>query len=139
MIKSDYLIMLKLKSFAGLLSFEFKTPELGALAFSAITLITTLVGIFRERIFASLIGPGPILDAYVLAHKIPDILYTSTAALFVAATVLPYLAKEETEEEKKQMLSEFFTILLYGSVALSVIGIIIIPTIIPLLGPGFSP
>ncbi len=117
----------------------FSSPEAGAFAYSCVTLLVTLVGIVRERILASTIGPGPVLDAYVLAHKIPDVLYVTTAALFVATTLLPYIVREQSPEKKQRFLSEIYTVQSIGSIVLALILIVLAPVIIPLLAPGFAP
>jgi putative peptidoglycan lipid II flippase len=124
--------------FTKFLSQGFSSPELGALAYSSVTLLVTLIGIFRERLLASLVGPGPVLDAYVLAHKIPDVMYATTAALFVSTTLLPHILRETTEGGKRRLMSEMFTVLIVGSTLLAVVLIFLVPILIPLIGPGFS-
>ncbi len=126
------------KRIARFLSTDFSSPELGAFAYSAVTLLVTFLGIFRERLLASSIGPGSVLDAYVLAHKIPDVLYVTTAALFVSTTLLPYLVREKTPEGKQQLMSEMYTVQLVGSAILAILFIVFNPILMPLIGPGFS-
>lgn len=126
------------KKLTGFLSKGFSDPESGAFAYSCVTLLVALVGIVRERILASTVGPGLVLDAYVVAHKIPDILYMTTAALFVSTTLLPYIIREQSLEKRHRLMSEIYTVQSLGSALLAVILIFLTPYIIPLIAPGFS-
>jgi putative peptidoglycan lipid II flippase len=60
------------------------------LAISAI--MTQLFGLVRDRLLASLVGPGTMLDVYYSAFRIPDILFVTVATLFSASILLPFLA-----------------------------------------------
>lgn len=60
------------------------------LALSAI--MTQLFGLVRDKLLAHLVGPGPMLDAYYSAFRIPDILFVTVATLFSASILLPFLA-----------------------------------------------
>lgn len=60
------------------------------LALSAI--MTQLFGLVRDKLLAHLIGPGPMLDVYYSAFRIPDILFVTVATLFSASILLPFLA-----------------------------------------------
>ncbi len=60
------------------------------LALSAI--MTQLFGLVRDKLLAHLVGPGPMLDVYYSAFRIPDILFVTVATLFSASILLPFLA-----------------------------------------------
>lgn len=60
------------------------------LALSAI--LTQLFGLVRDKLLAHLVGPGPMLDVYYSAFRIPDILFVTVATLFSASILLPFLA-----------------------------------------------
>ena len=63
------------------------------------TLLSQILGLVRDRIFASSIGPGPILDAYYASFKIPDFLYVSLASLASVTVILPLLSQKFREGE----------------------------------------
>lgn len=81
------------------------------LALSAI--MTQLFGLVRDRLLASLVGPGSILDVYYSAFRIPDILFVTVATLFSASILVPFLAnylnKDDTEGSRRFMRDSAIT------------------------------
>jgi putative peptidoglycan lipid II flippase len=115
------------------------SPERAATMFAFFTLLATVLGILRERILASVIGPGVVLDAYALAHKIPDFLYATTATMVASTILLPYLVQRYGRAEQHRFLSQIYTVFSVGTVIICLILIVLCPVIIPILGPGFAP
>ena len=76
----------------------------------------------RERIFAHYFGASSTLDIYLVAFKIPDILFITIASLVSLSVVLPFIAEkrersaEEAREFFNSVLSSF--LLIAGVVAI---------------------
>lgn len=58
--------------------------------------LSLLLGIVRDRLLADYVGIGHVLDLYNISFRIPDLLYGSLLAFISAATVVPFLTKEDT-------------------------------------------
>jgi putative peptidoglycan lipid II flippase len=114
------------------------TSEIAAGFFALCSLATTFVGIFRERLLATMVGPGPILDAYIVGHKIPDFLYATTAAMVSVTILLPFVAKYSESNTEGERFSEIVTVYSIFSVAISGILIIVAPGLVQLIAPGVS-
>ena len=107
--------------------FRFITQEIDGLHAAAyivafLTLGSQVLAIVRDRIFATLLGPGEILDYYYAAFKLPDVYFALFASLFSVYVLLPLLSKknEAGRRHMQKMVGEaciLFTIIM-GVVAL---------------------
>src|SRR3989338_8145893 len=64
-----------------------------AIIISGATLVSRLVGLLRDRIFAHYFGAGPIMDAYYAAFKIPDLIYNLLIVGALSAAFIPTFTK----------------------------------------------
>jgi putative peptidoglycan lipid II flippase len=104
------------------------------------SIISLLLGIFRDRLLAQVVGIGPMLDVYNAAFRIPDLVYGLLLAAVSAATVVPFITKREHEEEedlagKFNSLFFFFGATLF---VLALIAIAILPAVAHYVVPGFD-
>lgn len=108
------------------------------------TLLSQILGLLRDRIFASTIGPGPVLDAYYASFKIPDFLYVSLASLASVTVILPMLSQKfkNGEDEHRaaayHFFNQIFTVFSVTLVFVSIILFIAMPWVAKLVVPGFS-
>ena len=113
-----------------------------AILLGVFSLVSQLIGLFRDRILASTIGPGPTLDIYYAAFRIPDLLYLSIASLASITVLMPFLI-ERMNGSGKEAAREFFNDVFSGFLILLVVvsGIVFafMPKIAPLVAPGFNP
>ena len=65
------------------------------------SIISLLLGIFRDRILAQVVGVGPMLDVYNAAFRIPDLVYAVLLSVVSAATVVPFISKAAREKEEE--------------------------------------
>ena len=63
-------------------------------------LASSLLALFRDRLFAHTFGAGEVLDIYFAAFRIPDLIFVFVASLFSAYALIPMLAGEKEEERK---------------------------------------
>ncbi len=128
-----------------LLMFYNRTSGINEAAFllGFFTLLSQILGLVRDRIFASTIGPGPILDAYYASFKIPDFLYVSLASLASVTVILPLLSQkfgEGSDHERstaRHFFSQLFTVFAAALVGMSVLLFIFMPFVAHLVVPGF--
>ncbi len=104
---------------------------------AAFALLSQVLALLRDRLFASSFGIGPTLDTYFAAFRVPDLLFATIASLFSLYAILPALAKHEGSETQllEQIFLWFFGITSIAAVVLYVA----LPSLAPHLAPGFSP
>ncbi len=108
------------------------------------TLLSQILGLVRDRIFASTIGPGPVLDAYYASFKIPDFLYVSLASLASVTVILPMLSQKfrdgspEDRTAAHKFFNQLFTVFSSVLIVVSIVLFVTMPWIAKLVVPGFS-
>ena len=104
-----------------------------------------ILGLIRDRILASTIGPSQTLDIYYAAFRIPDLLFVTIASLASVTAVAPMLARYfkdgdgEVEKLKaRKFLGDclsFFSLILVISCC---IVFFLMPYLAHLIAPGFD-
>ena len=105
----------------------------------ATTLLSRITGLAREMVFAAIV-PAVMLEVYVLANQIPNLLRRLFAEGAFSQAFVPvvaeYRAKRSTDEVRELVDSVAGT--LGGVLAIiSILGVIIAPVIVWLCAPGF--
>jgi putative peptidoglycan lipid II flippase len=120
---------------------ETESVTTAALIVGAASLISRLVGVFRDRILASTFGAADTLDAYYAAFKIPDFLYNLVILGALSAAFIPvfteYLESKNKSEAwrlAERMLSVVSAVMLAACAALFFLA----PLLVPLTVPGFE-
>lgn len=104
------------------------------------TLLSRLVGLFRDRMFASTFGAGDTLDSYYVAFRIPDLVYNFLILGTLSVSFIPVFTEYfiEDKEEANRMAN---TVLTFLFVAMSIICIVLfffVPQFTHLTAPGFT-
>lgn len=105
------------------------------------SILSVLLGIIRDRLLATHVGVGPILDIYNASFRLPDFLYAMSLAFVTAGTVVPFLTVENKSGNVVDPRHKLSSIsLFFGGVAslISVFIIITIPLYARLIVPGFT-
>lgn len=109
---------------------------------AAFTFLGQVVGLFRDRMLAGNIGPGEILDIYVTAFQIPDLVFALGASLVSVTILIPFISELAHEhannQEAQAFINSIFTVFLLGMIGISIILYIIMPWLAPLVAPGFE-
>lgn len=105
------------------------------------SILSVLLGIVRDRLLATNVGIGPVLDIYNAAFRLPDFLYAMSLAFVTAGTVVPFLTVENKNGEIVDSRHKLSSISLFFAGMSSLVGLIIVITI-PLYAnvivPGFT-
>ncbi len=100
-----------------------------------------LLGIVRDRLLATHVGIGGILDIYNAAFRFPDFLYALSLAFVTAGTIVPYLTVENKKGDVIDPRHKLSSIALFFAGTASLLSIVIVLTI-PLYAkyivPGFT-
>ena len=105
-----------------------------------LTLVSRIVGFFRDIVLAAVLGAGPIADAFFVALRLPNHFRAIFAeGAFNAAFVPAYARVREQRGGAAAILfaDSVFTLLLASQVVLLALALIFTPTVIRLLAPGF--
>ena len=121
-------------------NFQNKTITLAAVLLGISALISSILGLLRDRLLASQFGASQELDVYFAAFRIPDFIYGILIMGGLSAVFLPVLAEyfKKSEEDGWQLvnvvLNSFLVLLIVFCATLA----ILTPWLIELLAPGFS-
>jgi putative peptidoglycan lipid II flippase len=128
--------------FSKVLNGQSKSITGAALIIAGATLVSRLVGLVRDRIFAHYFGAGQVMDAYYAAFKIPDLIYSLLIIGALSAGFIPTFTKLFTAGDDKtpawKLANNVLNITGVSMLILSILGIIFTPWIAPLIAPGFS-
>jgi putative peptidoglycan lipid II flippase len=80
---------------------------------AALTLVSQILALLRDHIFAGTFGAGEILDLYYAAFKIPDVVFALVASLVSAYVLIPRITQLSTEKAR-ELLSQTVSFLLIG-------------------------
>ena len=99
-------------------------------------LLSSLLALLRDRIFAHMFGAGETLDVYVAAFRIPDLLFVAMGALVSVYVLIPELSRRGESDQRDYIDTiiagfSLLVIVLCGSAAL------IAPYILSILFPQF--
>ena len=121
---------------------ESKNLSDAALVLGIFTLLSQLLGLVRDRLLAHYVGPGPVLDVYYAAFRLPDFLYISIASLASVTVLLPFLSARmqqgNDQSEARAFFGRVFSALSIVLVGVSILLFFIMPWLGPVLVPGFS-
>ncbi len=108
--------------------------------FSFFTLISRILGYFRDILIAIYLGAGPIADAFFVAFRIPNTFRRLfSEGTFNAAFVPSYSSELALGKKKsKKFANKIFNLLLIGLILIVLIIEIFMPFFIFIIAPGFS-
>jgi putative peptidoglycan lipid II flippase len=108
---------------------------------SALTLVSRLLGLVREQVFAALLGAGLFADAFNVAFRIPNLLRDLFAEGALSAAFVPTYARALQaggREEAHRLARRLFTLLALIMAALVLAGLLLAGPIVALLAPGYA-
>lgn len=82
------------------LSVEVRGLHAAAYILALAALLSSLLALLRDRLFADAFGAGAILDIYYASFRIPDLIFVATGALVSVYILIPELTRRNQEEQK---------------------------------------
>ena len=101
-----------------------------AFAVSAGILLSRLIGLVRERVFAHYFGNSDAADAFRSAFRIPNFLQNLFGEGVLSASFIPVYARlraEERHEEATRLAESIFAILFFITSLLTLLGVFATP------------
>ncbi len=103
------------------------------------TLLSRVLGFVREILILALIGPGPVMDAFVAAFRLPNMFRRFFAeGAFNAAFVPMFSKKYEGEEGATPFANEAFAGLAFVVLALTGLAMVFMPAFVWATAEGFA-
>src|ERR1051325_8660234 len=113
----------------------------GAFLVGAGILLSRIVGVIRQRVFAYFLGASDAMDAFNAAFRIPNFLQNVFGEGALSASFIPVYAKllaHDDEEEADRVAWSVFTLLALVVSVLVLTGVLATPLLINAIAPGFS-
>lgn len=111
-----------------------------ALLLGAFTLLSQLLALVRDRLFAGSFGASETLDIYYAAFRIPDFVYVTVASMVSVAVLVPFLTNKISSNSKdgqrffETIFRSFFLFISLVSLAL----FFVIPSLVEIIFPGIT-
>lgn len=105
------------------------------------TLLSRLLGLVRDMVYARLFGAGVLMDAFFVAFRIPNIFRRWSAEGAFSQAFVPVFAdfdQNRTPEEVRELVDRVTGTLGALLLAFTVVGIIAAPVLILVFAPGFA-
>ncbi|MDR2338386.1 MAG: murein biosynthesis integral membrane protein MurJ [Deltaproteobacteria bacterium] len=112
----------------------------GTLTVSILTMLSRILGFFRDLLTAYLFGATYLADAFFVAFKIPNLLRSFVAEGALTNAFVPVFVDElsKSQAQAKETMRSVVSFLLLLTLTLSILGIIFSQEIILVIAPGFS-
>jgi putative peptidoglycan lipid II flippase len=104
-------------------------------------LISRIIGLVRQRVFAHYFGLSDAGDAFTAAFRIPNFLQNVFGEGALSASFIPVYAKllaKDDEEEASHVAGAVLTLLALATSLIVLIGVLTTPYFIDLIAPGFE-
>jgi putative peptidoglycan lipid II flippase len=104
-------------------------------------LLSRIVGLVRQRVFAYYFGTSAAADAFNAAFRIPNFLQNIFGEGALSASFIPVysgLLARENEEEADRVASAVLTLLALTTSLIVLIGVLTTPLLINFIAPGFQ-
>jgi len=108
---------------------------------SGLTLVSRLLGLVREQVFAALLGAGLHADAFQIAFRIPNLLRDLFAEGSLSAAFVPTYARALTGEGRQgahRLANRLLTLLAALIGALTLVGFVLAGPLVAAMAPGFE-
>lgn len=112
-----------------------------ALAVATGILLSKLIGLVRERIFAHYFGNSMAADAFKAAFRIPNMLQNLFGEGVLSASFIPVYARlnaEERHEEATRTAAAIFALLVLVASVLVLLGVLFAPALVDVIAYGFK-
>ncbi|MCV6599388.1 MAG: murein biosynthesis integral membrane protein MurJ [Alphaproteobacteria bacterium] len=104
-----------------------------------LTMLSRVVGLFRDLLIASVLGAGPVADAFFVALKTPNLFRRFSAEGAFSAAFVPVFSSLLTKDKKKaeDFSNKVLAMMVSFLVPFCGLMILIMPWFIYLIAPGF--
>jgi len=125
----------------GFLNSETKSIKGATFILAASSLVSAVLGLFRDRLLAGFFGAGPETGIYFAAFRIPDLIYRILILGGVLVAFVPIFAEyfSESKEKAWEMVNYVLNVFLFLLVGAALLLFIFTPWLIKSIIPGLNP
>ena len=108
---------------------------------SGLTALSRVAGFVRDILTASILGAGPVADAFFVALKLPNLFRRITAEGAFSVSFIPLFTQTLTQEGKaksEEFAGQILSLMLLVLSLFTLICLMLMPWIIHLIAPGFD-
>jgi putative peptidoglycan lipid II flippase len=105
----------------------------------SMTLLSRITGLARDVAFSAWFGAGPLMDAFAVAFRIPNLLRQFFAEGAFSQAFVPVLSEYRTHRshaETRELVSSVAGTLGLGLFVVTAVGVVAAPVLILLFAPG---
>lgn len=109
---------------------------------AAAVMLSRVLGLCRELVFAGLFGAGRGMDAFITAFRAPNLLrdlFAEGALSTAFVTVFSQKIAKEGDQSAWNLASKMMTLTTVFMSGASLLGVLLAPQLISILAPGFDP
>jgi len=112
----------------------------GAIIIALFSILSRLLGLFRDRLLSSTFGAGQTLDAYYAAFRLPDLIFNTLILGALSSAFIPIFLKywNKDKDEAWRITNSVFNILFFLVLILALVAFIFAPLVVKYLVPGFE-
>jgi putative peptidoglycan lipid II flippase len=110
--------------------------------FTGATMLSRILGYFRDTMVAAFFGAGPAADAFYTAFRISNLFRRLLGEGALSASFVPVFSEytqKQSKEETQRFLNTMFTTLVVILSAITLAGIIFAPQLTRIIARGFDP
>ena len=100
-----------------------------------------LLGVVRSVAIADTFGTSPELSAYLVAFRLPDLIFQLLAGAALGSAFIPIFARtftKQSEEAAWRLASSVLNLVALATIVFAVLGFLLAPVLVPLIAPGLG-
>jgi len=117
-----------------------RTVAMATIKMATATLISRVLGLFREQVMAVFFGASALTDAFLIAYRIPNMLRDLLAEGAFSSAFVPTFTEElqKDKESARQLFWSVFLLLTLVTASLSLLMIIFAKPLVLLFAPSYA-
>jgi len=130
----------RVKKFLYLIWDKKLTVSRAAIILGVSSLVSNILGLFRERLIAGHFGASHETDIFYASFRIPDLIFNILILGALSSVFIPIFVEKLTENKKKEaesLANSFLNFILIFAAVFGVVIFILAPKLVPFLLPGF--
>ncbi len=100
-----------------------------------------LLGVLRTMVIAREFGSSPELDAYLVAFRVPDLIFQVLAGATLGSAFIPVFARlyrRESPARAWELASDVLNLITLATAGLCLVAFVLAPWLVPLTAPGLE-
>ncbi len=128
------------KKIFGLVNKEISNIHDAAYFLAFFTLLSQILGLFRDRMLTYFYGAGEMLDVYYASFRIPDLIFVVVGSFISVSIVIPFLQEKinEGKEKTKEFIDNLFSLFFVLIIMVSAVAFVAMPWVVEFLFSGMT-